>query len=217
MLWYKAWLETRGRFLALLAFLVFVCAVLSPAMRQAKSDTTVRFALHYSQWPRVALVLAGAGINTQTMSGTRHAIHPSMYFTLALPVRRGRLLAVRAAAGALETVALVSAGCLAAWVLSPVLRGRVTVPEMAVYLFTASAAASVAYSLGVLLATFLDESWQIYAGGAGILLLWLAESHVPGLGPAPFGHVYWPQVAFCTAASAALLAAAVRIAGRKQY
>ena len=221
MLWYKAWLETRLRFLFLAALMLAACVLfvrpLHPARDPGGEAARLVRLLYFAEWPMLALVLAGAGINTQTLSGTRHAIHPSMYFTLSLPVRRRRLVAVRAAVGALETLALVLVGCFAGWTLSPLLRAIVAPAEMLVYVFTAAAGASLAYGLGVLLATFLDESWQIYAGAAALAPLWLLQTHVPGLAPPPFGEVRWMALAFSAGGGAVLVAAAAWCAERKQY
>jgi len=220
MLWYKGWLETRWRFLFFTGVMIVSCAAFgsrAPAHEFPGNAGGVRYILYYFVWPVMALLLAGAGINSQTVGGTFQGVHPSMYFTLSLPVTRRRLVAVRAALGAVETLALIALSCGAAWAFTPLLRERGAVLPMLTYVAASTVGASVAYSASVLLATFLDEIWQFYVGCLALGAIWVCESRLLGLHPPPFGQVDWPLAAFSLVAAAALLAAAFWKASRTQY
>src|SRR5437867_797909 len=131
MLWYKAWLDTRWRFLTGLALLVMLAAgtvygyrfveELLPLSRQveaaAATSPLIRRALeiqreyrgyvwwqafrqNLSQMATLFAVLIGSGALLAQGSGA------SALFTLSLPVSRHRLVAVRAATGLAELLAL---------------------------------------------------------------------------------------------------------------
>src|SRR5262249_50279998 len=109
MLWYKNWLETRGRILFLLAFILFPVALRMATSRPANptalaEQRSMAFLAFY--WAVPTIMLAGAGVKTQPGAAATRGLHGSMYFTLTLPVSRLRLLAVRAGLGWLETTAI---------------------------------------------------------------------------------------------------------------
>ena len=133
-LWWKAWLELRWRFLTPLAAapLLFFWPV--PTELLPAPDLLARLkagpggfgallnTLSLFVWPLLAVLYAGAGINTQTAYSPGQAVHPSMLFTLALPVTRRRLLLMRAAAGVLAFSTVVAWLCAVAWIALPDLR-----------------------------------------------------------------------------------------------
>jgi hypothetical protein len=180
-------------------------------------------------WPMIAVMSAGAGINTQTFTGAVHRAHPSMLFTLSLPVSRRRLLAVRAAAGAMETVFLICFTCILLWCISPILRRQTGVTGICRYMITTAIAASVFYCLSVLYATFLDETWQFNACfitiGAILTLRLLpvsspvsvvirSLSNIPAL---VTGDLPWPSLLLCLFVSVSLFSAAMRVVERRRY
>ncbi len=108
--------------------------------------------------PTMGLLMAGSGINTQTFYGMRQGVHPSMIFTLSLPVRRGQWLLTRGGLGAIQTAILalllvcippaLTPGSGYSWKLSLVAWPFLTLGTMVFYWFS------------VFVATFLDELWQ---------------------------------------------------------
>ena len=239
MLWYKAWLETRGRFLLLAGGILLISWFMAPeAIARFLAGSKPVAALAQSGpvtlslwfiWTAVAVVLGGAGINTQTFSGVTHGPHGSMLFTLSLPVRRRRLLAVRVTLGAIEGAGLILFICLFVWSVSPLLRTRVGAASVLLYALMSIFGSSVFYSLSTFLATFLDEFWQFngcfLAAGAMLFLrlpvkklfscdllrLLVDPTHLAAGAPP------WPGILTCLALSSALLFAAVQIVQRKQY
>jgi ABC-2 type transport system permease protein len=109
LLGYKAWRESQVRFLLSAAALAWFCGVFLLVRRSAGASA----ARPYAEF--VAGSIYGGGIRTLYTIfvvvlglgglGPERA-HGSAGFTLALPVRRLRLVAVRAAAGIAEAIAL---------------------------------------------------------------------------------------------------------------
>jgi hypothetical protein len=111
MLWYKAWRETRIRFAVAVLTLVWVCGVILVLQNHSRFQASPP--LNYSAyvWNAIykdyvrnlfvvlAIVLGCGGLLQEQVTGTAG-------FTLALPVSRSRLVAVRAGVGILEVTAL---------------------------------------------------------------------------------------------------------------
>ncbi|MEJ1933814.1 hypothetical protein WDZ92_26745 [Nostoc sp. NIES-2111] len=161
MLWRKAWLECRYRFL--LCFLMSFSLALSTVL-QLEAGTAQKMLGQFGAMaalvgPVGALILAGSGINTQTNWGMMQGFHPSMYFLLSLPVSREKLLRVRATVGLGLTFAwlLGSAVLLGAlqWITGQVMDGKAAV-QMLPNLFCGTV---VYYTFAVWLCAFLDEFW----------------------------------------------------------
>src|SRR5580704_7281425 len=122
-------------------------------------------------------MVSGAGIATQPSIQAAKGLHGSMYFTLALPVSRFRLLATRAALGWLEmcfAIGLLCLGMLAAPVL------RATPPmEAFEHAIALTVCASAFYSITVLLSTFLEEVWRVWGSMISYAALWWVSGHTP--------------------------------------
>lgn len=125
MLLYKAWLESRTRFLLSLfaiAGLSFVFVFFNHDVRTAVVDGDVSYPEYI--WKAVfkghlrdiyvvlALMLGMGGLDRERAYGTAG-------YTLALPVSRWRLIAVRGFAGTMETFALASVPAILVPALSP--------------------------------------------------------------------------------------------------
>jgi hypothetical protein len=174
MLWFKAWLEVRWRFVFMVGSILLVW--LSPMWITATGVQPGAAAAR--QWMSIqlgsvlmyiitAIFLAGSGVNSQTLYAATTGFHGSMFFTLSLPVSRRRLLFARAGLGALLTLFLVV--IMAGYVLY--LRPEATSALQAlVYLTRVIACTMPIYALAVLLACVLDEMWQFM----GACIFWVA-------------------------------------------
>src|SRR5215475_14538473 len=116
MLWYKAWLETRGRFLACLVTITAFCFIFVHHAQEIafRGDGISRpggAADYYRllfvtqqflviMWVVSAVLLGMGGLLREKAIGVST-------FTLALPVSRVRLFGVRVAMGLLQSAALV--------------------------------------------------------------------------------------------------------------
>ncbi len=127
MLWYKAWRESRARFLLSAAALVVICASFVFVHRVASggvSGETLGYPVYvwritYKGYLRelfmILTVLLGLG------GLARERDHRTVGFTLALPVTRWRLLATRALVGFGEVVLLAALPAFVLPVLSPLI------------------------------------------------------------------------------------------------
>jgi hypothetical protein len=223
MLCYKAWLETRWRFVFLIGSMVFILflgpilgspsAKFSPAPRLASS-------LLYCV---AACFLAGAGINTQTFYAATSGFHGSMLFTLSLPVSRRRLFYARAGLGAIET-------CIFVVVMAGFTILRTPEAWSALRIFAYIPRAIVCtlavYTLSALLACVLDEAWQVMGTFLCLGIFFVLQryalvrkfSPLRGMwlyaGPTPSP---WAPVATSLALIGILVWASVLILQRKEY
>ena len=226
MLWYKAWLETRWRFVFMIGFMLLVWLgppLLGTPVGREWLALQLGSALLYCI---AAFFLAGAGINTQTRYCATPGFHSSMLFTLSLPVSRRRLLFVRAGLGAIETCVFVAmmAGLTLFW--GP---GATSALQAILYGTRAIVCTMAVYALSVLLACVLDEMWQF----TGAILCWsavfLLQSRsvvvsrisplrgmslisYPATAPIP-----WLPVVTSVALTAVLLYTSVLVLQRKKY
>lgn len=170
MLWFKAWLETRWRvgFVAASILLVWVAPFWLPLLGlrvpAGFPASKLWMAIHLGTvllYIFAAIFLAGSGINTQTTYAATSGFHPSMFFTLSLPVSRRRLLFVRAGIGALQTSVLVAVMAVYTLLERP---AATTVLQFLAYSTRAVVCSMAVYALSVLLACVLDEVWQFYGG-----------------------------------------------------
>lgn len=109
MLWYKAWRETRTRFLASGVTLAWVCVVILVLQQQSRLTAHLSYSGYiwsaiYKDYVRdlyiaLTILLAGGTLTQEREHGTAG-------FTLALPVTRRHLVTVRSALGLAQVVAL---------------------------------------------------------------------------------------------------------------
>jgi hypothetical protein len=185
MLWHKAWLETRWRFLIGLALLTLsACGVvftypkvlqlmpLVPAVdtggelgrriREAADLARSYRGYVWSQWfsqnlPQAATLFAA-------LLGTGGLLSRSsgsgVLFTLSLPASRRRIVGVRAAAGLGELLVLIAVSTLALPLLSPAVGQHYSVVDAVVHAACQFIAGAVFFSLAFLLSTIYGDLWR---------------------------------------------------------
>jgi ABC-2 type transport system permease protein len=187
MLWYKAWLDTRGRFV--IGAIVLPCAALfmvlaypqvmgllpavSPSVdmtgalgRQiGEAMELLRDYRSYvwSQWFRQTPTNVGALFAALLGTGglvTSSGGGGAALFTLSLPATRHRLIAVRAASGLAQWFALAFASSLVIPLVSPIVGETYGVGAALVHALCLSVGGSVIYSLALLLSTFFSDLWR---------------------------------------------------------
>ena len=180
MLWYKAWLETRWRFVVGMIVLLFFAVALvlaHPLVENMKveipnlpgglgeqlREAFVRMSTYdgyvWSQWfgknllqfwTLFAVLLGAGGLATEASRGTA-------LWTLSLPVTRRRLLGVRAGVGAVELLALAVVPTLLVWALSPLVGQSYPLADALAYALMTFAGGMVFYGLAFLLSTFFGD------------------------------------------------------------
>lgn len=169
-----------------------------------------------------ALIMAGAGLNTQTAHGLYQGIHPSMYYTLSLPVSRRKWLASRALVGWVEMMALASIPFFA-----PLREGFAWRELFRFYPFVLAGTA-VFYAISLVLSAIFDELWQgliamavvgafagwaMVEGWAGLdVFRWMSGDDVLN-----HGSPALPGFLLCAAVSAALVWITIWIVERKEF
>jgi ABC-2 type transport system permease protein len=213
MLWYKAWLETRWRFLIGLALLVCAGALIPLGYRQvlallplvpeagggevgrvlrerAALLTTYRgyvwsqwFGQNLTQAWTLFAVLIGTG--SLLTQATRGAL-----YTLSMPVSRRRVIGIRASLGLAEMFALAVAPTLVVPALSPLIGQSYSVNDALVHAACIFVGGSVFFCLAFLLSTAFSDVWRpplitLFIAGA----LGLAEQLFHDAVPSSLFHV----------------------------
>jgi hypothetical protein len=226
MLWYKAWLETRWRvafWLVCTAGLLFLPKFLNAPPKAAWVGFQLQSVL---MGCFVAIYLAGSGINTQTLYGATSGFHPSMLFTLSLPVSRRQLLLARAGLGALETCVLV---LLNEWITLSFRPAATSLSDSLRYGLRTVLCTMAVYALSVFAACILDEMWQFTGVALALVILSLIQSRshvvallsplrgmnlmsVPITAPLP-----WPSLLTSAAMILVLLWLSIMVVERREY
>lgn len=197
MLWYKAWLDTRWRFLIGLA-LLFGSAVtivlaypkvmqlmpMLPNLNSAGGELgrRIREAAELTRTYRGYVWSQFFG-ETPTQLGTLFAVllgtggllsqsAGGALFTLSLPVSRRRLLGVRAAAGLAELFVLTLISSLAIPMASPLVGQTFSVSSAIVHAVCWFAAGAVFFSVALLFSTVFADVWRplLLACAVGLVL-----------------------------------------------
>jgi hypothetical protein len=193
MLWYKAWLDTRWRFLTGLA--VLLCTALANT-------------LGYSSVPAILKTAIGSGVDSwltrefdwvMQLSGSfrgyvwanlvrLNLLHllivfavllgadgtlsqrTGAVFTLSLPVSRRRLCAVRAATDLSELLLLALIPMAAIAMAAPYVGQSYPLADVLVYSISLFAGAAVFYTVALLLATVFDDRWRPILGTLAVVI-----------------------------------------------
>jgi hypothetical protein len=238
MLWMKNWMETRWRFLSVIAVFSFIVisrymqfANARPNSLPAEQPLEGPLSLFSLFFVMQAVTLAGAGIKTQAPFRVGRGMHGSMHFTLSLPVSRLRLLAARTGMGALELFAAILLGVAGLGVLLYRQFPEMNFPILDAfqYVVTLLACLLACFCVSVVLATFLDDMWQMWGSFIviGAIRGLSAAVNIPekfdpfrALGSAsPFitHTIPWGAVAVCLMFAAALWLVAARIVQTRDY
>jgi ABC-2 type transport system permease protein len=186
MLWYKAWLETRWRFLIGLALLVCSAAgivlfyprvmrellplatdvntggVVGRQIREAADLMSTYRGYVWSQWFRQDMAqnwsICAALLGTGGLLS--RASRGGAIYTLSMPVSRTQLLGVRAATALGELLVLAVVPSLALPLLSPLVGQSYGVGDVLVYSACLFLAGSMFFSLAFLLSTVFSDMWR---------------------------------------------------------
>lgn len=173
MLWYKAWLETRGRFLVSLVSLTLFCGLfVHHALDMIRPEWKVAFnrLLFVTQeflalmWILSAILLGMGGVVYEKAVGTAA-------LSLSLPVSRARLQLSRVAVGALEAVALGVIPWLTILTISWRAKMPVQTAQVGVYVLLLIAGGLVYYAMAVLVSSLVEGAYSAPAVAIGLVFL----------------------------------------------
>jgi len=185
MLWYKSWLDTRGRFLIGFAILVLsACALvigypkavqllaLVPDVniggelgRRIKENADLMRTYRgyvYAQWFGQNLIQTWTIFAVLLGSGglVSSGSEGTALFTLSLPVSRTAILGARAATGLVELFVLALVPSLLIPVLSPAVGQSYSIVDVLVHTACAFVAGAVFFHLALLLSTMFHDIWR---------------------------------------------------------
>jgi ABC-2 type transport system permease protein len=186
VLWYKAWRESRGRFLLSLLAIAALCTVSVVFEKDAASayerpptyDAFIWQSVYKSGVRELFLLLAvllGLG------GLLRERAHGTASFTLALPVGRRRLIAARAGVGALEIAVLGFVPALVIPALSPLLHESYPLSQALEFGLLWTVGGAVCFALGLLASTLFAGEYTAGLCSVVALLSYSLVVDVPGV------------------------------------
>lgn len=173
MLWYKAWLETRARFLTSLVTLVIFCAVFvghaqSLIRPQWKSDFNRLLFVNQQFvviiWILAVVLLGMGGIVREKLIGTS-------LLTLSLPMSRARLLSVRVGMGVMQAVALAVAPWITVCVVLWLAHKPIGIDQIGSYVLLLIGGGLVYFAMAVLVSSLVAGEYTAPALALGVVLL----------------------------------------------
>lgn len=219
MLWHKAWVDTRWRFLLGLALLLvlacgsslafprvrdFLGSLQLPAVAGTDEEAAAAFresfefirtfrGYAWSQWFAQTFPALLTLMAALLGSGSPLVKGGSgALFSLALPASRDRWIGTRAGTALTELFVLALAPSLVFAALAPVVGERFAVTEALAYGLSAFVGASLFLSLAVLLSTLFNDVWRPLLGTCvGALAIGMIVPHDYGLFRAMGGESYY--------------------------
>lgn len=175
MLWYKAWLETRARFLTLLATVTALCGFfvyhalgdLVPGWRLERDFD--RLLLVNQQilvflWIFGVVLLGMGGIVREKAIGTSS-------LTLALPVSRARLVGIRVGLGIIEAIALGVVPWTAVFIVSSLAGMPILITQIGLYLLLLVGGGLVYFAVAVLVSSLVSGEYTAPSVAFGAILV----------------------------------------------
>jgi ABC-type transport system involved in multi-copper enzyme maturation permease subunit len=247
VLWYKAWLETRSRFLTSLTTLTIFCAVfVHHALSVTSGNSGFSQGLLRSEWKAdfyrllfvsqqyvviiwvLAVVLLGmGGIVREKVTGTSS-------LTLSLPVSRAQLLGVRVSVGILEAIVLGIVPWSAIFVVSSLARMPIVVSQVEFYVMLLVGGGLAYFAMAVLISSLVEGEYTAPAVAFGVVLLtaiifdaWLRPFNLWRLVTGDYyvdrrtfllsGHFPWRGTLASVSAAVLMLLASLRVIQKREF
>lgn len=236
MLWYKAWLETRARFLASLSTLTLLCGLyvhhfLQDVRPEWKAD--FQMALYITQeimamlWILSVVLVGMGGVVHEKVVGTSS-------LTLSFPVSRGRLQSTLVGVGVFEAVALAVVPWLTILLVSARAKMPVSIQQVSFYVGLLVGGGLVYYAMAVLVSSLIEGTYTAPAVAIGVAFFsvvivdsWFKEFSLWRFMTGNFyidkhtfllsRHFPWPATLACLSAAALMLFASVRVIQHRDF
>lgn len=174
MLWYKAWLETRSRFLIALVGAVALCSRLVVVFLSKGAPNQLSQVLHATHETLAAVWLLAV---TLIMMGglLRERAVGSSSFTLSLPVSRLRLVSIRFAMGLMEAILLAILPWIAMLFAAKVANQTHFIAQASIHIFLLLGGGVLFLAAAFLISSFVASEYTapIVSCGAVIMLAYL--------------------------------------------
>jgi ABC-2 type transport system permease protein len=236
VLWYKAWLETRSRFLTCLATLTIFCTVFvyhAQGLLRPEWSADFNRLLFVTQqfvviiWVLAVVLLGMGGIVREKANGTS-------LLTLSLPVSRVRLLGARIGMGFLEAVALAVVPWAAIYVVSSFARMPILLSQVGFYILLLLGGGTAYFAMAVLVSSVIEGEYTAPALAFGVVLLtaivfdaWLRPFNLWRVVTGDFyldrrsylliGHFPWRSIAASVSAATLMFLASARVIQRRDF
>ncbi|HEX4276947.1 MAG TPA: hypothetical protein VHZ74_16435 [Bryobacteraceae bacterium] len=237
MRWYKAWLETRARFLISLAGTTALCVARvyagtrdAPAWTLSGTDYYYMILRSGHQFLQLFWVVA---VTLLMMGGlVQEKANGSAPFTLALPVGRTRLMNVRICAGLLQAVLLIVLPWAAMYATLRLTGPALPVRQVFFYVVLLAGGGAVFAGTALLISSLVEGAYTAPTISAGIVLVCgSAPRSLAFVNPLDFmnGHDYmgpgnmligpipWGHAAAYVSIAALLIVASVKIVERRDF
>ncbi len=238
MLWYKAWLETRSRFLISLVGMVALCSVFvlhgdRNVIDEVSPDyyNYVFFAGHQilvMMWALAVTLIMMGGLLRERATG-------SSAFTLALPVSRARFMLVRIGMGLAQAVVLAIVPWVAMFMIGDIFGKTHSASQAAFYLLLLLGGGLVFFAMAVLISSLISGEYTapvVSFGAVIVTAVALSSATLRRYNPWEFmnGSAYlnrqtnllvlpvpWLQAAIYVFLAGLLLALSVRVIQQKEF
>ena len=235
MLWYKAWLETRSRFLTCLATLSLFCAVfVGHAQTLLRSEWTAdyRRLLFVAQqyivivWVLAVVLLGMGGIVREKSIGTSS-------ITLSLPVSRARLLTSRVGLGVLQAIVLGIVPWATIFLISSHAGMPISISQIGFYLLLLIGGGLAYFAMAILVSSLVEGEYTAPAVAFGLVLvtaivfdawlrpfsLWRLVSGDLSIDRQTYllSHFPWRGTLASLSAAVSMLLVSVRIVQRREF
>jgi ABC-2 type transport system permease protein len=180
VLWYKAWLETRGRFLACLITLTLFCFIFvhhaqeiafrGDGLSRPGGPADFYRLLYVNQqflvimWVVSAVLLGMGGLVREKAVGVST-------FTLSLPVSRARLFGVRVATGIFQAAALAILPWCAVFLASSSAGMPIRLSQVSSYILLLLGGGFSYFAMAILVSSFIEGEYTAPAISFGVVLL----------------------------------------------
>jgi ABC-type transport system involved in multi-copper enzyme maturation permease subunit len=236
LLWYKAWLETRARFLASLLALTSFCGLFAHhALAEIRPEWNGDFQrLLYSLqefmavlWVLSLLLVGMGGVVHEKVVGTSS-------LTLSFPVSRGRLQTTRVGVGVLEAVVLAVMPWLTILAVSARANMPISITQVGFYVLLLISGGLVYFAIAVLVSSMIEGTYTAPAAAIGLtflsvtmidawfkrLSLWRFVTGNFYIDPHTFrlsAHFPWPAALACLSLAALMLFASVKVIQHRDF
>jgi ABC-type transport system involved in multi-copper enzyme maturation permease subunit len=238
MLWYKAWLETRSRFLLSFFAIIAICSYLilhGDHVNAALQPQTWYYFVLQNAHAKLAMLWIVA-VSLLSMGGlVRETAVGASDFTLALPVSRARLMWARIGIGILQAMSLALVPWLAMFLLACATGKANSVENAALHLLLLAGGGSVFVAWGLFVSSLISGEYTAPAVCLGVVLLVSIVLGDPPLNAwSPFslvtgetylnrhtgmlaGNLPWGRLGLTVLTAVALLGAAVKAVQRRDF
>jgi ABC-2 type transport system permease protein len=173
VLWYKAWLETRSRFLTCIATITLFCAIfVGHAQTLLRPEWTADYnrLLFVAQqyivvvWVLAVVLLGMGGIVREKTAGTSSV-------TLSFPVSRAHLLVSRVGLGVFQAIALGIVPWTTIFVVSSLAHMPISIRQVGFYLLLLLGGGLAYFTMAILVSSLVEGEYTAPAVAFGLVLV----------------------------------------------